>query len=196
MADSSRYRVLQSLGKGGMGEVFLADATQLGRKVAIKFLSEALAADATARQRLHREARSAAALDHPYICKVYEIAEVDGRSGIVMEQVAGETLQARLRRAPLSTKEALRIAGEIAEALDEAHKRRVVHRDLKPSNVMLTEQGHVKVMDFGLAKQAPPPRGVGRGGDHHTADAGGCTRRHAGVHVAGAALERRRGRAA
>ncbi len=138
-----------------MGEVFLADDTQLSRKVAIKFLSEALEADDSARQRLHREARSAAALDHPYICNVHEIAEVDGRSGIVMEHVSGETLHARLRRAPLSTMEALRIAGEIAEALSEAHKRRVVHRDLKPSNVMLTEQGHVKVMDFGLAKQAP-----------------------------------------
>ena len=138
-----------------MGEVFLADDTQLGRKVAIKFLTEALEADETARERLHREARSAAALDHPYVCKIYELAEIDGRTGIVMEHVTGETVQARLRRAPLSPKEALEIAGEIAEALDEAHQHRVVHRDLKPSNVMLTKQGHVKVMDFGLAKQAP-----------------------------------------
>ena len=148
-----RYRLLDSLGKGGMGEVCLADDTQLGRKVAIKFLAEALEADETARERLHREARSAAALDHPYVCKIYELAEIDGRTGIVMEHVTGETLQARLRRAPLSPKEALEIAGEVAEALDEAHQHRVVHRDLKPSNVMLTTQGHVKVMDFGLAKQ-------------------------------------------
>ena len=155
MADTPppRYRLLESLGKGGMGEVFLADDTQLGRKVAIKFLAEALEADETARERLHREARSAAALDHPYICKIHELVVIGGRRGIVMEHVTGETLQARLRRAPLSPKEALEIAGEVAEALDEAHQHRVVHRDLKPSNVMLTTQGHVKVMDFGLAKQ-------------------------------------------
>ena len=152
-SDSPRYRVLESLGKGGMGEVFLADDTQLVRKVAIKFLTEALEADETARERLHREARSAAALDHPYVCKIFELADIDGRTGIVMEHVTGETLQARLARAPLSPKEALEIAGEVAEALDEAHQHRVVHRDLKPSNVMLTTQGHVKVMDFGLAKQ-------------------------------------------
>ena len=91
----SRYRILRQLGKGGMGEVFLADDTQLGRKVAVKFLTEALEADATARERLHREARSAAALDHPYICKIHEIAEVDGRTGIVMEHLSGEvTVQA------------------------------------------------------------------------------------------------------
>ena len=138
-----------------MGEVFLADDRQLGRTVAIKFLAEALEADATARERLHHEARSAAALDHPYVCKIYELTDLDGRTGIVMEHVTGETLQARLRRVPLSPKEALEIAGEVAEALEAAHKRRVVHRDLKPSNVMLTDEGHVKVMDFGLAKQAP-----------------------------------------
>jgi len=158
---ASRYRILSSLGKGGMGEVFLADDTQLGRKVAIKFLTEALEKDATARERLHREARSAAALDHPYICQIHELADIDGRTGIVMEHVSGETLQARLRRAPLAAKEALQIAAEIAEALEEAHTRRVVHRDLKPSNVMLTEQGHVKVMDFGLAKRAPSTSGSG-----------------------------------
>ena len=152
---TSRYRVLESLRRGGMGEVFLADDMQLGRKVAIKFLAEALEADETARERLHREARSAAALDHPYACKIHELADLDGRTGIVMEHVTGETLQARLRRAPLSPKEALEIAGEVAETLEAAHKRRVVHRDLKPSNVMLTDEGHVKVMDFGLAKQAP-----------------------------------------
>ncbi len=89
--NTSRYRLLSSLGKGGMGEVLLADDAQLGRKVAIKFLTEALQHDATARERLHREARSAAALDHPFICKIYEIAEVDGRTGIVMEHVSGET---------------------------------------------------------------------------------------------------------
>ena len=144
-----------------MGEVFLADDTQLGRKVAIKFLTEALEKDQTARERLHREARSATALDHPYICQIHELADIDGRTGIVMEHIAGETVQARLRHSPLAAKEALQIAAEIAEALEEAHKHRVVHRDLKPSNVMLTEQGHVKVMDFGLAKRAPLTSGSG-----------------------------------
>ena len=152
MSSTQRYRVLESLGRGGMGEVFLADDTQLGRKVAIKFLAEALEADETARERLHREARSAAALDHPYVCKIYELADIDGRTGIVMEHVTGETLQARLRRAALSPKEALEIASEVAEAMEAAHKRRLIHRDLKTSNVMLTDEGHVKVMDFGLAK--------------------------------------------
>ena len=153
MSTPPRYRLLSSLGKGGMGEVWLADDAQLGRKVAIKFLAEALEHDAAARERLQREARSAAALDHPYVCKVYEIAEVDGRTGIVMEHVDGETLQALLARGPLSPRRALAIAGEIAEGLDAAHARRLVHRDLKPANVMLTD-GHVKVMDFGLAKAA------------------------------------------
>ena len=140
-----------------MGEVFLADDTQLGRKVAIKFLTEALENDPTARERLYREARSAAALDHPYICKIHEIVQIDGRPGIVMEHVLGETLQARLRRSPLAASEALTIAGEIAEALDEAHAHRILHRDLKPANLMLTSQGHVKVMDFGLAKRTREP---------------------------------------
>ena len=152
--DPARYRLLNSLGKGGMGEVFLADDTQLGRKVAVKFISEDAADDGRAVERLFREARSAAALDHPYICKIYEITELDGRTGIVMEHVEGHTLRDVLAQAPLSPKRAVEIAGEIAEALEEAHKKRIVHRDLKPANVMLAEQGHVKVMDFGLAKRA------------------------------------------
>ena len=153
MPDTPRYRVLHSLGKGGMGEVFLADDTQLGRKVAIKFLADGATNDGRALERLYREARSAAALDHPFICKIHEITEVEGRTGIVMEHVSGATLQAELARSPVSPKRAVEIAGEVAEALEEAHRKRVVHRDLKPANVMLTEQGHVKVMDFGLAKQ-------------------------------------------
>ena len=156
MKQASRYQVIESLGQGGMGEVFLAEDRQLSRKVAIKFLNELLESDLTARERLHREARSAAALDHPYICKIHEIAEVDGRTGIVMEHILGETLQTRMQEGALSFQETLRIAGEVAEALEEAHKRHVVHRDLKPANIMLTEHGHVKVMDFGLAKQTSP----------------------------------------
>ena len=129
MSDTPRYRVLHSLGKGGMGEVFLADDTQLGRKVAIKFLADGATNDSRALDRLYREARSAAALDHPFICKIYEITEVEGKTGIVMEHVSGETLQAELARTPLSPKRAFEIAREVAEALEEAHRKRVVHRD-------------------------------------------------------------------
>ena len=157
MTDTSRYRVLHSLGQGGMGEVFLAEDRQLSRQVAIKFLSSAVADDTRALERLHREARSAAALDHPYICNIHEIADIDGRTGIVMEHVTGETLEAVLLRAPLLPKRALEIAAEVAEALEAAHKKQVIHRDLKPSNVMLTGEGHVKVMDFGLAKRLRAP---------------------------------------
>ena len=155
-----------------MGEVFLADDTQLGRKVAIKFLPEALEADATARERLRREARSAAALDHPYICKIHEIADIDGRTGIVMEHVAGQTLESRLADGPLAPAEAIQLAAEVVEALSEAHAHRILHRDLKPANLMLTGQGHVKVMDFGLAKRMRDP-GVS---DSEASTAGNLTR--------------------
>ena len=104
MTTTPRYSLLSSLGRGGMGEVWLADDAQLGRKVAIKFLAEALEHDPAARERLHREARSAAALDHPFICKIHKIAEIDGRTGIVMEHVPGETLQALLRRETPATR--------------------------------------------------------------------------------------------
>jgi len=142
-----------------MGEVFLADDTQLERKVAIKFLPEALQHDPVARGRFEREAKSAAALDHPFICKIYEFAKVDGRAAIVMEHVVGQTLESRLAEGPLAQAQAIQIAAEMAEALTEAHARRILHRDLKPANLMLTEQGHVKVMDFGLAKRMRDPGG-------------------------------------
>ena len=148
------YKVLGLLGEGGMGQVYLAqDTGPLDRKVALKFLPEDLALDGSARTRFQREARSAASLDHPYICKIYETGEVQGRAFIAMEHVAGETLKDRLSRAPLTLNEVLQQATEIAEALETAHERNIVHRDLKPSNIMLTPDGHVKVMDFGLAKR-------------------------------------------
>ena len=105
MSDTSRYRVLHSLGKGGMGEVFLADDMQLARKVAIKFLADGTANEGRALERLYREARSAAALDHPFICKIHEITEVEGKTGIVMEHVSGATLQAELARTPIPQNE-------------------------------------------------------------------------------------------
>ena len=154
-----RYRILESLGRGGMGEVFLADDTQLERKVAIKFLPDDLQDDPVARARFEREAKSAAALDHPYICKIYEFATLNGRAAIVMEHVAGQTLESRLASGPLAPAEAIQLAAEVVEALVEAHSRRILHRDLKPANLMLSEQGHVKVMDFGLAKRLQPLAG-------------------------------------
>ena len=156
---SSRYRILESLGRGGMGEVFLADDTQLARKVAIKFLPGELRDDPVARGRFEREAKSAAALDHPFICKIHELTAIDGRPCIVMEHVAGQTLESRLTQGPLAPAEAIQIAAEMAEALTEAHTRRILHRDLKPANLMLSEQGHLKVMDFGLAKRLQSPTG-------------------------------------
>jgi tetratricopeptide (TPR) repeat protein len=159
---SARYRIVRPLGAGGMGQVFLAFDARLERQVAVKLLPPALGGDPVARERLRREALAAASLDHPFICKVHEIVDSDGRIFIVMEYVAGETLQERLRRTgPLPVKEAIALAGELSEALEEAHARNLVHRDLKPSNVMVTPTGHVKVMDFGLAKQIQSVEGRG-----------------------------------
>ena len=136
-----------------MGEVYRARDPRLNRQVAIKLLPRELAADPHARERLRREAMAVAAIDHPYICKIFEIGEDGDALFLVMEYIAGETLHRRLQDGALPLPDALRVAGEIAEALQEAHARRFLHRDLKPANIMLTEQGHVKVMDFGLAKR-------------------------------------------
>ena len=150
---AGRYRILSPLGSGGMGEVFLAEDTRLERRVAVKLLPASIEADAVARERLRREALAAAALDHPFICKIYEIGDAGGRVFIVMEYIEGETLHASSRGTLLPLRQVIDIAHELAQALDAAHRRGVVHRDLKPANVMVTTQGHVKVMDFGLAKQ-------------------------------------------
>jgi tetratricopeptide (TPR) repeat protein len=150
-----RYRIQDKLGEGGMGEVFLARDTALEREVAIKMLPAALSADPIARERFRREALAAAGLDHPFICKVFEIGDADGRLFIVMEFVAGETLHDSLRRGPLPSGDLLALALELTDALEAAHTHNIVHRDLKPANIMLTSQRHVKVMDFGLAKIVP-----------------------------------------
>ena len=148
------YRILELLGEGGMGQVYRATDSVLKRDVALKFLPESMAQDEIARRRFLREARSAAALDHPYICQIHEIGEVDGVDFIAMEYVSGQTLKEKLAEGQLPIPECLRIASEIAEALDKAQEKGIVHRDLKPSNIMLTSEGHVKLMDFGLAKRA------------------------------------------
>ncbi len=153
------YEIESLLGKGGMGEVYLAQDTKLDRKVAIKFLPPDLEPDELTQTRFIREAKAAAALDHPFICKIYESGEADGISYIVMEFVEGQNLRERLESKPLSLNESLKIALEIAEALEKAHNEGIVHRDLKPPNIMLTLQEHVKVMDFGLAKRVLPSGG-------------------------------------
>jgi tetratricopeptide (TPR) repeat protein len=138
-----------------MGNVFLAKDPTLGRRVAIKLLHADAEQDPAARERLRREARAAAALNHAYICQIHEIGEADGRLFIVLEYVDGETLHALATRSLLSLPQVVEFASEIVEALEHAHRRGVVHRDLKPSNVMVTVDGHIKVMDFGLAKHRP-----------------------------------------
>jgi len=150
-----RYMIREKLGAGGMGEVYLADDTQLGRRVALKFLSPETQTDPLAQRRLLREARAAATLDHPHICSVYEVGEADSRQFIALQYVEGETLGVRLRRSPLDLQETLRSAVQIVDALSEAHAHGVLHRDIKPGNIMITTRGEAKVMDFGLAKHAP-----------------------------------------
>jgi TolB-like protein/predicted Ser/Thr protein kinase len=159
-----RYRVLEKIGRGGMGEVFLAEDTSLRRRVALKFLPSELQKDAEALKRFVREARSAAALDHPYICHINEVGESDGREFIVMEYVDGEALRGKIGQGPLPLGETLRIGIEVAEALEAAHGKGIVHRDIKPENIMLTKTGHAKVMDFGLAKQVGAPAEAEIGG--------------------------------
>lgn len=135
-----------------MGEVYLAQDTALDRKVAIKFLPEEMQKDESARIRLLREAKAAASLDHPFICKIYEAGEHDGKVFLVMEYIEGRDLRGKINEGILPLRDALQMALEVAEALENAHDKGIVHRDLKPSNIMLTAQGHAKVMDFGLAK--------------------------------------------
>ena len=146
------YELVSPIGKGGMGEVYLAQDEELERQVAVKFLPEALHQDPKARERFLREAKAAAALDHPFICKVFEAGEFQGRSYIVMEFVEGKSLRERIAEGPFPLADALRATLEVAEALEVAHAKGIVHRDLKPANLMCTPQGHIKVMDFGLAK--------------------------------------------
>jgi tetratricopeptide (TPR) repeat protein/predicted Ser/Thr protein kinase len=146
------YELVSPIGKGGMGEVYLAQDEELERQVAVKFLPEALHQDPKARERFLREAKAAAALDHPFICKVFEAGEFEGRSYIVMEFVEGKSLRDRIAEGPFPLADALRATLEVAEALEVAHAKGIVHRDLKPANLMCTPQGHIKVMDFGLAK--------------------------------------------
>jgi non-specific serine/threonine protein kinase len=152
----SQYRVLREIAQGGMATVYEAEDTTLGRKVALKVIADDLLPDENAVTRFEREARAAALLDHPNICRVYELTHHHGRPVIVMELLQGETLRQMIRRGPLPVDQVLDLGIAVASALDAAHAKGIIHRDIKPGNIMLTDDGQVKLLDFGLAKSADP----------------------------------------